>query len=406
MGVYRSPGVVLRGWRLRERIPTTGEAQRRGETLRVARIMLAIAVTGTGLPAEGSSPQVVKHLEVYKEEGRFAGWPANHGAWSWGNEILVGFELGYFRSSDTGHAIDYERPAEHVLARSLDGGESWSLERPPGLQPPAGERIAGVPTGGTGNELRDAPGGIDFTHPGFALTARMTDIHAGQSRFYYSQDRGRSWEGPYRIPDFGQPGTAARTDYLVNGKHDLSLFLTVAKSNGKEGRVICARTRDGGKTWSMEGFVTPEPEGREYAIMPSSLRLEDGAILTAVRYRPFIDAYLSRDDGKTWQRLSRPAPETGGNPPSLLALQDGRLVLTYGFREPPFGIRAVFSGDQGRTWSEPFVLRDDGGSWDLGYTRTVQRPDGLLVTVYYYNLGEDSERFIAATIWDPGSGLH
>jgi BNR repeat-like domain len=366
--------------------------------------MLALVAAGAGLAAEGSPPGIVKHVDVYKEKGRFAGWPANHGAWSWGNEILVGFELGYFRSSDTGHAIDYDRPAEHVLARSLDGGETWTLERPPGLRPPAGEKIAGVPTGGIGSELRDSPGGIDFTEPDFALTARMTDIHAGQSRFYYSLDRGHSWEGPYRLPDFGQPGTAARTDYLVNGKHDLSLFLTVAKSNGKEGRVICARTRDGGKTWSMEGFVTPEPEGREYAIMPSSLRLDDGAILTAVRYRPFIDAFLSRDDGKTWQRLSRPAPETGGNPPSLRALEDGRLVLTYGYREPPFGIRAVFSEDEGRTWSEPFVLRDDGGSWDLGYTRTVQRPDGRLVTVYYYNLGEDSERFIGATIWDPGSG--
>jgi hypothetical protein len=137
--------------------------------------------------------------------------------------------------------------------------------------------------------------------------------------------------------------------------------------------------------------------------MPSSVRLDDGAILTAVRYRPFIDAYLSQDEGESWERLRRPAPKTGGNPPSLVKLHDGRLVLTYGYREPPFGIRAVLSADQGRSWSEPFVLRDDGGSWDLGYTRTAQRPDGKLVTVYYYNLGEDSERFIAGTIWDPGS---
>ena len=49
------------------------------------------------------------------------------------------------------------------------------------------------------------------------------------------------------------------------------------------------------------------------------------------------------------------------------------------------------------------MLRDDGGSWDLGYTRTVQRPDGKLVTVYYYNLDKDAERFIGATIWDPGA---
>jgi hypothetical protein len=32
---------------------------------------------------------------------------------------------------------------------------------------------------------------------------------------------------------------------------------------------------------------------------------------------------------------------------------------------------------------------------------TVQRDDGMLVTVYYFNYGLDDERFIAATIWDP-----
>jgi hypothetical protein len=31
----------------------------------------------------------------------------------------------------------------------------------------------------------------------------------------------------------------------------------------------------------------------------------------------------------------------------------------------------------------------------------VQRPDGKLVTVYYYNTASSGERFIAATIWEP-----
>jgi hypothetical protein len=29
------------------------------------------------------------------------------------------------------------------------------------------------------------------------------------------------------------------------------------------------------------------------------------------------------------------------------------------------------------------------------------RPDGKVVTVYYFNDRKDSERFIGATIWDP-----
>ena len=75
-------------------------------------------------------------------------------------------------------------------------------------------------------------------------------------------------------------------------------------------------------------------------------------------------------------------------------------MLTYGYRSAPYGIRAVFSTDGGTTWSQPIILREDGGCWDLGYTRTVERPDGKLVTIYYYNDAEDEERYIAATIWE------
>ena len=343
----------------------------------------------------------LKNVVVFQQEGRFGGWPANHGIWSWGDEILVGFEVGYFRASDRGHSIDYSRPAEHVLARSLDGGETWRIEKPEGLRPPPGEKVAGVPTGEAGKPLMDCQGGMDFSNPDFTLTARMTSINDGVSRYYYSKDRGKSWEGPCRLPDFGQPGIAARTDYLINGKHDLTMFLTAAKSNRKEGRVICVRTKDGGKTWNFVSFVTPEPEGDEYAIMPASVRLDGKSILTCVRYRKFIDSYISKDDGETWERLGQPAPETGGNPPSLVKLRDRRLALIYGRRVEPFGVRARISSDNGRNWSDEIVLRQDGGSWDLGYPRSVQRKDGKMVSVYYYNTKEHPERFIGATVWTP-----
>lgn len=31
----------------------------------------------------------VENVVVYKENGRFAGWPTNNGIWSWGDEIAV-----------------------------------------------------------------------------------------------------------------------------------------------------------------------------------------------------------------------------------------------------------------------------------------------------------------------------
>ena len=44
-----------------------------------------------------------------------------------------------------------------------------------------------------------------------------------------------------------------------------------------------------------------------------------------------------------------------------------------------------------------------GGGRDIGYPRTVQRPDGKIVTVYYFHDQPKGDRHIAATIWEPAS---
>ena len=84
------------------------------------------------------------------------------------------------------HAIDRDKPEEHLLARSLDGGKTWTIEDPAekGSLIPVGKALHGVtPPGLKEKPWRDCPGGIDFTHPDFALTVRMTDANAGPSRF-------------------------------------------------------------------------------------------------------------------------------------------------------------------------------------------------------------------------------
>ena len=356
--------------------------------------------------AAATSPTVAgKHFVLAREAGRYGGWPANHGIWTWGNEILVGFSWGHMRDggADRGHPIDRQQAEEHMLARSLDGGETWKLERNPGLRPPAKPgHIAGVPTETGGKEPAAVAEPIDFTAPGFALTARMSDIHVGPSWFFYTTDKGHTWRGPFAIPDFGFKGIAARTDYLVDGRHELTMFLTASKQNGREGRVICVRTKDGGRTWSLAGLVGPEPEGNDFSIMPSSVRLSPTSILTLVRHRRWIESYRSDNNGATWAHLTRTVPDTGrGNPPSLVKLRDGRLVVTFGYRAEPYGIRARVSRDEGRSWSEDIILRSDAADWDLGYTRSLQRPDGKMVTIYYYNDSTAPERYIAGTIWQP-----
>jgi len=358
--------------------------------------------------AAGEPPKVTGHFLVYGEKGRFAGWPANHGMWSWGNEILVGFSRGFYKDRGPYHHINKEKPEEFLLARSHDGGVTWSVEQP---QPPGalvgtpGMRHGTMPPGSIPEQPTDLHDPIDFTHPDFALTIRMENTNSGASRYYFSYDRGHTWRGPFLLPLFGQKGVMGRTDTIVNGPSDCMLFLTASKANGLEGRPFCARTIDGGLTWRFLSFIGPEPTG--YAIMPSTVRVSSTDLVTTIRRldkpKSWIDAHASRDNGETWSFLSKPEPDTGeGNPPSLLKLADGRLCLTYGRRAQPYGILARLSRDQGKTWGDAITLRDDGGAPDIGYVRSTIRPDGKLVAVYYFNDRSGHDRYLAATIWEPG----
>ena len=362
----------------------------------------------------------MEHVIVYRQPGRFAGWPANYGIWSWGHEIVLGFTLGYIDVAGGFHARDKTKPFANMQARSVDGGQTWDVVPMPCKTPgnrglSADEHMneglwVGEVLNGENGPVA-CSGGVDFLHPDFALMCAKTGLRRGvRSFWYYSTDRCQSWMGPFWLPMWGQTGIAARTDYLIDGPKQCTLFLTANKHNGHEGRVFCARSVDGGKAFGFLSWVSAEPEG--FQIMPASLRLDEQRLLVAVRCsgrgeftetKHWIDAYLSNDDGLTWAHVGQPVPASGmgGNPPTLTQLPDGRIVLTYGYRAAPFGIRAKVSADGGITWGEDIVLRSDGGNPDIGYPRTILRPDGFLVTAYYYNDSAEGERYIGATIWRP-----
>ena len=197
--------------------------------------------------------------------------------WCWGNELLVGFSRGYHKDLGERHNIDRQRPEEFLLARSLDGGLTWTTEYPmnKGYLIPRGKALHGIETPGIRiPPLIDSTKPINFRHPDFAMTLRMEDVDGGQSRFSYSYDRGQNWQGPFRLPNMGTPGIAARTDYVVDGPHEATFMLTAAKSDHEEGRVFCARTTDGGKSFQFVGWVGDEIAG--YEIMPSTVSRRGG----------------------------------------------------------------------------------------------------------------------------------
>ena len=70
-------------------------------------------------------------------------------------------------------------------------------------------------------------------------------------------------------------------------------------------------------------------------------------------------------------------------------MPDGRIVAVYGYRLMPSGIRASVSEDGGKTWGPEIIVRDDGGSWDLGYPNSWLVDDRTIGTLYYFNSKDD-----------------
>ncbi|MCH7685896.1 MAG: exo-alpha-sialidase, partial [Planctomycetes bacterium] len=105
----------------------------------------------------------------------------------------------------------------------------------------------------------------------------------------------------------------------------------------------------------------------------------------------------STDGGKTW---STPHPiGVWGLPSFLSRLKDGRLLMTYGHRRPPYGNQARLSSDYGRTWSEPIIISGDGVTGDLGYPSTVQFDDGSLLTAWYETMKGSPKAVLRQAHW-------
>jgi hypothetical protein len=363
-------------------------------------VVLAFAATAAG----AAEPQ---HVVVAREAGTFLGWPANGGLWTWdeGREAVVAVVAGAF-AEQHGHNIG--KAHTNVVARTLDGGLTWKLEHPKNFTQP-GMKFGSLKTA------------INFADPNFALRCTATAYHGAEDArggFLFSYDRGQSWQGPFRFAGLEHCAelkgwdVTCRTDYLIHGAAEAFIMMS-ARQAGKGGtdRTFWARTKDGGLHFEFGGWVVSKSDPYR-AVMPTTVRLSPTQLVTAIRRRAagnepcWVDAYGSSDNGATWKFLAR-VGETGGgngNPPALLRLRDGRLCCAFGDRTKKLMLASI-STDGGATWGAPIVVRDNYradkfGDADFGYPRQFQRPDGRIVTIYYWSQPDAPESCIAATLWE------
>jgi hypothetical protein len=246
-----------------------------------------------------------KQIIVYYEKNRFGGWPANNGAWIFsGDELLVGFKEGPYELKQYNHNIG--EPSSHWLARSTDGGETWSAYNPENFVGDYGDEP----------EFKTLEESIDFEAPRFVM--RVVGTYGGKDprgHFFYSNDAGISWKGPYGFGDlinhsemkkYGLEEITPRTDYIVIGKNECIVMMS-AREKGKFGsdRLFSIKTEDGGKTFQFLGWVIKpyredeiietnkvtlydDPGKNPYAtqcraVMSQTQLLPDGKLITVMR---------------------------------------------------------------------------------------------------------------------------
>lgn len=127
---------------------------------------------------------------------------------------------------------------------------------------------------------------------------------------------------------------------------------------------------------------------------PYAFQLKDGTLICHIRVEPSFTTYqsISRDNGRTWSAPEALLGYKGGAPSHIIRHSSGVLIAVYGYREVPFGIKAMISYDNGATWETEHRIYTNEVSGDLGYPSTVELSDGSLITVFYARPDKNNRR--------------
>ena len=369
-----------------------------------------------------------EHFVVYRNEREFAAWPFYCGLWRTADgSVVAGFKRvpsDYGRPEAVDHTNLTRNMGEIVVIRSRDGGRSWD---PDTIVPVFDMAI---------REEKDLPGGAaaDWSGlPPLDFASRDTLIMGGgipalfaptaRAWMRASTDGGRTWRAPTLLPNWDFPSLSmpGTSQYSVR-KDGVMLAGIHTNAPGAQGpRPIVYACADGVNWLYLGSIVDGEPPSPYYPggspfaaaphFYPRAVVLADGRVIASVRYQRdaryvlWTEIHESLDGGRTWRWLSR--VNDWGAPGDLVPMADGRVVCVYGYRQMPSGIRYRVSEDGGTAWGRETILRDDGGSWDLGYPRVIELAPGRLLTTYYINRKDDriqmngGVRHIAATVFEP-----
>jgi sialidase-1 len=370
-----------------------------------------------------------QHLVVYREADRYCSFP--HVVYLPNGSLAVTFRRASKFSADAakrGLATHHDPDSSIEMVESPDEGMTWPRERLRtvyksryGVNDPSFTVLA---DGTLLNrfvaleikrtcEVLTPPAKIFSHRADHGLVASVVGNLIVQSR-----DSGDTWQ-EVGVADVPAIGPSCSRDPIVEMPDGAWLMPVYTGAPQRSDIAWVIRSFDRGRTWCEPIRIMSDEAGRFSQLQginyneTSLLHLGNGEMLAMVRadvsfhteeeFMPVggvgdLCTARSFDGGLSWTAPRR----TGiwGQPGSLLALRDGRLLCTYGYRRKPFGVRCCVSRDRGANWDVEgeIVLRDDSPTWDCGYPFTIELNGGELFTVYYIVDG-DGSRCVAATRW-------
>lgn len=356
----------------------------------------------------------IRDLVIYEDPKFYAAFPSVVRRPD--GEVIVAFRRAPSRVALGEKSNSHVDPNSYLVAvRSRDGGATWT--KPPAL-------IYAHETGGSQDpcllQLRD--GTLLCASYGWQFMQREAVAKLQEPYFQNkpgviflggflvrSSDGGKTWSGPIYPPHiapevnldpYGQPVPAYNRGALCEGK-DGRIYWTVAATDALAPRKTSVHlivSENQGQTWR---YAAPVAVDAKVTFNEASVyETPQGHLVAFLRTANFDDhACLARstDGGKTFQ----PWQDMGfkGHPLQALRLRDQRVLLVYGYRHTPFGIRARILNPECTDFATAaeLVLRTDGGTTDIGYPWAASLGGGRVLVTYYFNLA-NGPRHIAGTV--------
>ncbi len=368
--------------------------------------------TSPAAPDRKSYPGIRRHSIIYYDAYAYSSWPSILRCKD--GELLIAFSTKTRRKA----AITHVDPSFwNVIIRSGDDGRSWS-EFPEmiggynyfGMDDPGIAQISDgrILVNSCWRTFIPASAADRRTDRRFTRVSPFPWAYASGPKdtfVFHSLDNGRTWLDSVRLDV--RPFRSGWTLRPIVELPDGTLLLPCYEEEfgpaerGLSCSAFVMRSVDRGRSWAAPALVAGQ--GEIGFNEPSLLCLPNGRIIALMRTMPAAHLYqsVSEDGGRTWTRPQR--TPIWGYPADLRLLKDGRVLASYGYRRPPYGIRACLSEDSGRSWpiKNEIVLRDDFPNTDLGYPTTAELADGTLLTAYYGRDVNNDVTCIQGTFWKP-----